>query len=400
MSTLGIDFGTTNSSASYIDSVGKPRAVRFIGHDLKMPSVISFYGGNPMFGYEAKYMLDNIYQLPSDEQKRLFATTIQSIKRKLDSKAMVAGHSHQDIISLFLKHIREQAQKASTPMQFDKLVLTHPVQFEEWQKTLLKDAAIDAGFDSVELLEEPVSAALGYLKSEDVQEEVKGMLVYDFGGGTFDVAYVTKQEGKFIVPIPPKGNSCCGGDDIDQAIYDYVINKARTVIGDEYAERRDLGLFFQCRRWKEMLSSMDNFPISVRSKKNPVLEFSHMLERRELDILSKPIIDTTINLTKCVYDEVKENRLPLDFILLIGGSSCMPIIKDRLKQCMPELEIRTTGTADIAVALGASYHAVKPVVVNPEDEWCFCMYDGKRILKTYNFCIYCGKPNYFKTGRL
>ena len=64
MSTLGIDFGTTNSSASYVDSFGKPQAIRFIGHDLKMPTVISFYGSNPMFGYEAKYMLDNVYQLP------------------------------------------------------------------------------------------------------------------------------------------------------------------------------------------------------------------------------------------------------------------------------------------------------------------------------------------------
>ena len=399
MSTLGIDFGTTNSSASYIDSLGKPQAIRFIGHDLKMPTVISFYGGNPMLGYEAKYMLDNVYQLPPAEQRRLNANTVDSIKRKLDNNGHICGRSHRDLISMFLKHVREQAEKACSPQCFDKLVLTHPVQFEEWKKMLLKDAATQAGFTSVELLEEPVSAALGYIKSEGSQN-VKGMLVYDFGGGTFDVAYVIKQDGKFVVPLPPKGDSHCGGDDIDQALYNYVVSKASPVIGNEYVEQRDLGLFFQCRRWKEMLSSMNNLLISVISKRNPSLNFSYMLQRSELERICGAVVDRTIHLTKSVYDEVKENRLPLDYILLIGGSSCMPMIKERLQQNMPGLEIRTTGTADVAVALGASYHAVTPVVVDPENEWCFCMYDGKKILKTYNFCIYCGKPNFFKTGKL
>ena len=110
--------------------------------------------------------------------------------------------------------------------------------------------------------------------------------------------------------------------------------------------------------------------------------------------------DKTIRLTKTVYDEVKANKLPLDFVLLIGGSSSIPMIRERLKQSMPDLEVRTTGTADTAVALGASYHAVNPVVVDPDNEWCYCMYDGKRILKTYNFCIYCGKPNFYKTGKV
>lgn len=110
------------------------------------------------------------------------------------------------------------------------------------EKMLLKDAATQAGFNNVELLEEPVSAALGYIKSEGAQN-VKGMLVYDFGGGTFDVAYVIKQDGKFVVPLPPKGDSHSGGDDIDQALYNYVVSKASPVIGNEYVEQRDLGLF-------------------------------------------------------------------------------------------------------------------------------------------------------------
>ena len=398
MSTLGIDFGTTNSSASYVKSDGTPEAIRFIGHDLKMPSIISFFGDTQMFGYEAQYLLDNSYGMSHKDQAELLSKTVKSIKRNLDQNAQVCGFSHKKVVSLFLKHIREQAQKACSPQQFDKLVLTHPVVFEEWKKQLLKDAALEAGFNSVDLLYEPVSAAIGYIGSERLQN-VRGMLVYDFGGGTFDVAYVMKQEGRFVVPFLPKGDFRCGGDDIDDAIYKFLVRKASPTIGNEYETKRDLGLLFQCRRWKEMLSSMENLPISIMSKRNPRVRFCYSLSRNDVESVAEGIVNNTVSLTKEVHDEAMNNRLPIDFVLLIGGSSNIPMIKKKLQEHIPNLEIRTTGTADIAVALGASYHAVKPVVVDPENEWCYCMYDGKRILKSYNFCIYCGKSNFFKTGK-
>lgn len=398
MSVLGIDFGTTNSSASYINSSGKPEAIRFMGHDMKMPSVVSFYNYNTMYGYEAKYLIENVYRLPQEEQEKLFASMIQSIKRNLQDNGTFCGYSHKDIVAMFIKHIREQAEKACAPQRFDSLVLTHPVQFEEWKKQLLKDAARQAGFNQVELLEEPVAAAIGYINSQG-NESVRGMLVYDFGGGTFDVAYVTLQDNKFVVPLAPQGDSHCGGDDIDQALYDYIAQKATKVTGDDYQNERDLGLYFNCRRWKEMLSEMQSMPITVMPKNRSGENFNHTLKRSELENLAANIVERTIRMTRSVYEEVKENRLPLDYILLIGGSSCIPMIQEKLKEALPDIEIRTTGTADIAVALGASCHAVHPVVVDPENEWCYCMYDGKKILKTYNFCIYCGKPNFFKTGK-
>lgn len=397
MSTLGIDFGTTNSSVSYIKPDGKPEAIRFIGHDLKMPSVISFYSNPPMYGYEAQYLLDNIFGMQPVDQRLLVQKTVKSIKKILSPTSRIEGCSHQEIVAMFLRHLKEQAQESCPIQHFDKLVITHPVQFEEWKKKLYQDAALQADFDSVELLYEPVSAALGYLGTEQIQD-VKGILVYDFGGGTFDVAYVTKQDGKFIVPLPPKGDSNCGGDDIDDSIYRLIVKKSRQVFGNEFETTRDLGLLFQCRRWKEMLSSMVNIPISVISKNNPVNRYSGNLTRKDIEEVALPYIDKTISLTKEVYDNVIENRLPIDFILLIGGSSSMPIIQEKIKETFPGLEIRTTGSADIAVALGASYYAVRPVTIDPENEWCYCIYDGKKILKSYNFCIYCGKPNFFKTG--
>lgn len=400
MSVLGIDFGTSYSSASFVNADGKPEAIRFSGNDMKMPSLVSFFNNaQPSVGYDVDWMLRNGFPAMSDVDKRKFMSSlVKSIKRSLKPNGVECGHSHRQVVALVLNHIREESDKACAPKHFDELVLTHPVQFEEWKKNLLIDAAREAGFKKVELLEEPVSAAIGYLCHESV-ENVRGMLVYDFGAGTFDVAYVTKHEGRFIVPIPPKGDSRCGGDDIDNAIYEYVTAKSAHTMGDEFTKQRDLNLLLSCRSWKERLSTMASVPIGIQSKLDLRKRYSETFEQRMLESLALPFIDRTVKLTKEVYDEVKENRLPLDFILLIGGSSQMPLISKRLNAVLPGVNIRTTGTVDIAVALGASYYSINPVEVNPEKEWCYCMYDGRKILKSYNFCIYCGKPNFYKTKK-
>ncbi len=396
MSTLGIDFGTSNSSASYIDHNNQPQAVRFVGQNEKMPSLVSFYGDQTSIGYKALFLYEGA--LPPDQKRLLFAQTAKSIKKELLPNGRFYNHSHRDIVSMILKHIKEESEKSCQPQVFDKLVLTHPVQFEEWKKELYREASLDAGFNEVELLQEPVSAALGYIGKKALNN-IRGILVYDFGAGTFDVAYVTKHDNRFIVPIPAKGDSNCGGDDIDECLYNFLIETARPIIGKEYDDQRDIGLLRQCTKWKEMLSTMDSLPVTIRSKTNPSV-FQYTLTRDKLNELSSPFVDKTISLTRSVYDEVKGNRLPLDFILLIGGSSNLPIIQKKLEAAFPDVAIRHTGDADLAVALGASYYSLKPVDIKPEEEWCYCMYCGKKILKSYNFCIYCGKENYLKTQNI
>ncbi len=397
MSTLGIDFGTSYSSSSFINADNKPQAVRFIGHNEKMPSIVSFYGGYVSIGYDADFLLtEAVHSLPPDEKGHLFAQTVKSIKRKLSENGTICNHSHRKIVSMILSHLKQESEKSCTPLTFKKLVLTHPVQFEEWKKNLLKGAALDAGFINVTLLPEPIAAAIGYCRQSGI-EKTKGLLVFDFGAGTFDVAYVTRHNDRFIVPLPSKGDSLCGGDDIDDALYRYFANEVKSTIGNEYENRRDLGLLLQCRRWKEMLSTMESIPISIVSKTNPTKRFNSILTRNKFNEITSSIIDKTISLTKSVFDEIKENRLPLDYILLIGGSSNIPSIRQKLKSTMPDVEIRATGDADIAVALGASFYSQNPIEINPEKEWCYCMYCGKKILKSYNFCIYCGKANYLKS---
>ena len=402
MSTLGIDFGTSFSTASYITSDGTPKAVKFPGHDTKMPSLVSYYNNQTIVGYTVTEYLKQISISGQDQLMEDFMkTTIKSIKTNLSVNGQRCGHSHREIVTTIIKHIKTESEKSCSPIIFDNLVLTHPAQFEEWKKDLIKTAAIAAGFNNVQLLPEPVSAAIGYLRclGHSDLSKTKGLLVYDLGAGTFDVAYVTKQDGHFIVPFPPNGDAHCGGDNLDDALYELLINKARPIIGNGYhTEEKDLGLLFRCRGWKEMLSTLDKIPISIFSQ-DMSKEFKYDLTRDEFEQIAKPTIRRTINLTKAIADDVKNNRLPLDFILLIGGSSCIPFVEKSLKAAIPDIDIRTTGDADIAVALGASCYAISPIEITPEKEWCYCMYDGKKILRSYNFCIYCGKHNFIKTGK-
>lgn len=392
--TLGIDFGTTNSSASYTLN-GNPEAIRFVGQDYKMPSLVTFFGGQTCVGFSAQDRLSGLPYMAENEQRDFYRSTVLSIKSNLDA-GNIAGHTPLEIVTLIISHIKQEAEKACSPIKFENLVLTHPIEFEERKKNLLKEAARGAGFSQVELLPEPVSAAMGYLKNDDT---VRGVIVYDFGGGTFDVAYVTKQDERFVVPFPGRGDSKCGGDDIDRALYSLVARKASAAIGPEYVNTMDMSLIFNCRRWKESLSISDNIPIWIASKKDISRKTNFTLTRSEFESAIAPIIDKTINLTVEIFNEVEKNRLPLDCILLIGGSSNIPMIKRRLEEAIPGVGIRTTGNSDIAVALGASFHAKTPVNLNSEEEWCYCMYDGKQILKSYNFCIFCGKPNFYKTGK-
>lgn len=398
MSTLGIDFGTSFCSASYIAADGKPKAIRFSGHDLKMPSLVSFYENNVFVGYDVSDRLK--YMSASPELGKFIGSTAKSIKTILNANDKFCGHSHREIVAIILNRIKRESERSCTAMTFDDLVLTHPANFEEYKKQLLKEAAKEAGFKNIQLLQEPVSAAIGFLSHINTTlTDIKGLLVYDFGAGTFDVAYVTKQDGQFVVPFTPVGDSHCGGDNIDEALYNLITEKAKEYIGNEYCERTDLDLLFDCRSWKEMLSSTDKITILVLSRNDSSKKFDYELTRKELEETIRPIVKKTITLTQNIVNEIKGNRLPLDFILLIGGSSNIPMVKTMLNEALPGVNVYSTGDADIAVALGASYYAKSPIEINPEKEWCYCMYDGKRILKSYKFCIYCGKPNFYKTGK-
>lgn len=406
MSVIGIDFGTSFCTASWVNpKTNVPEAIKFPNavNYYKIPSVVLFTSkGAPIVGYKAYQQLENAAS--ATDSNLLQSRTVTSIKRKMQRDGSCLGYSHQSIIALILSHVVEEARKAvAFSEQPDRLVLTHPVIFDEWKKTMLKAAAVEAGFkpENITLLEEPVSAALAYIMSNP-QVKVQGALVYDFGGGTFDVAYVQiDHQGKPLMPIAPDGDPLCGGDDIDLLIYD---NYDKLAVQQHHRHltvnplEADLAFLSECRREKEVLTSLPNEQFKPFL---PVME-EHSLERCEwkatkadYDKLIAPIIDTTITKTSSMLNAIRQKQLPLDVVLLIGGSSRIPQVHGRLAEILGgDQLIKIPDLIDTAVSVGGVFYAIEGFTKpRPKAETCFCTHCGQKISTADGFCMYCGAKN-------
>lgn len=406
MSVISIDFGTSFCTASWVNpKTNVPEAIMFPNavNYYKIPSMVMFpQNGNPIVGYKVYQQLE--YAASAVDSNLLQSRTVTSIKRKMQRNGSYLGHSHQSIIALILSHVVEEATNAvAFPEYPDRLVLTHPVIFDEWKKSMLRAAAIEAGFqdENITLLEEPVSAALAYIKSNP-QVKVQGALVYDFGGGTFDVAYVQiDHQGKPLMPLDSDGDSQCGGDDIDLLIYD---NWDKLAMQQHHRhltlnpQEADLAFLSQCRKQKELLSSSPNERFIQLM---PMME-GHGLERcywktteTEYNNLIAPILDTTMTKTLSMLKIIQQKQLPLDVVLLIGGSSRIPQVHERLAEILGGDElIKTTGQIDTAVSVGGVFYAVEGFT-NPKSkaDVCFCTHCGQKISTADGFCMHCGTKN-------
>ncbi|MCR5679148.1 MAG: Hsp70 family protein [Prevotella sp.] len=421
MSAIGIDFGTSFCSASWVNpQSGRPEVIMF--HETgttKIPSVVFFpEKGDPIVGQGPFLQLENLGGLRDDQRQMVLQATVQSIKRKMKRggcyRTALRDYSHAEIVGMILKKIRTEAERSCVFTEpITELVLTHPVMFEEWKKELLKDASMQAGFNKVTLLEEPVSAAIGYIGSNN-QANTKGVMVYDMGAGTFDVAYVqiehTGRNTEYHIPVQPRGDALCGGDDIDMVLYQEWEQMARSQYGRPLSSHDgevDLGFLYRCRKGKELLSDMPQYMFNELLPPlpgKPLQRLQMNITRQEFNDKIAKVIDRTINKTQELLDDISAQNLPLDYAILIGGSSRIPLVAERLQQILGEVPVRTTGTVDAAVALGASYYSLAKEHVyrcsnenksnNADTEECFCIYCGKKYKKLFRYCMYCGKPNY------
>lgn len=414
--TIGIDFGTSFCSASWINpATGKPEAVRFkdTGSE-KIPSIIAFSKSGKAFVGSGPYtQLENLAVDPTltEEEREMqlcnFYTGIKTHIRQ-GNKWMRPDKTYTDdeLIAIILKKIKEEVEISCTiDGTIDKVVLTHPVQFEVWKKDILKHSAALAGFSKVKLLREPESAALYAVKANLIPSNCRGLLVYDFGAGTFDVSYIQiESDGELHMPVQPQGDAHCGGDDIDRALYEdwskYIKATKGKDIGLNSGEL-DIAFLYRCRRQKEQLSKgflqdeIREYIPGLGSVRRPFAEddFNRIIE---------PIVDRTIAKVQTVLNEIKKKQLPLTHAVLIGGSSNLPLVKDKMQSALGNnVKIITTGNYDIAVAVGALYslnvkiETPKPAEQpKPQPKECFCIHCGKKIMTSHKVCMYCGKPNY------
>jgi molecular chaperone DnaK (HSP70) len=365
MKTIGIDFGTSFCTAAWINpGTQRPEAINFYSNGRpKIPSVVYYSENEVIVGETAYSLLENSYLMKEPEKSKVIGSVVQSVKRDMQkgrTTYLPCGRNitDEEIIADILRFIRQDVETSCyNGSRIDKAVITHPVIFQNWQKEILTHAAKRAGFQSVVLLEEPVAAAIGYASiTPDIG---KGILVYDLGGGTFDVAFVLREEdGTFRVPVQPEGDPFCGGNDIDLVLYDLWEREAQNHFKRNISDlpgKVDLGFITRCRRQKETLSNKESNRFSEVLPPPHLNTIELTLHRSDFNQQIAGIIDRTIQKTKLLLTKVQASGYKIDTAVMIGGSSRIPLVFEQLQSILP-VTPRRVMQVDVAVALGAVMH--------------------------------------------
>ena len=362
MAALGIDYGSSYTTVSWINPRhGKPETVKFNGDgSVKYPSVILGYAKGLVTGYQALNYLEEVDKLPPEERIELLANFIPSLKRILDPNGIEfigdKEYTHKQLLEFFFKQIKQMANShCGNEVFFDSVVLSHPVDFEEANVQMLKQTLFSSGFKDVKTQLEPIAAVMGYGIDHEIPEG-QGILVFDFGGGTIDVAYAQKHLGSYNILCEPRGDKFCGGQDIDMLLYEDLRKKVLVKYDMDISKGNmvDLGMLNSCRRLKEHFSdSNDVHETSIFFVKDGRINtYKYKLNRESFNSIIGPKIADAINVAKAVIKQTEAKQFKIDKVLLIGGSSQLTLVQQMLTDILPEATIDTCGEKDIAVALG------------------------------------------------
>ena len=345
---LGIDLGTTNSVVSYLQADGKVKVIPNPEGTMTTPSVVAFKAsGEEIVGNAAK------------RQAVTNPDTVSSIKRKMGSaekvhiKATNKDYTPQEISAKILSYMKKYAEE-NIGQKVQKAVITVPAYFNDAQRQATKDAGQIAGLDVVRIINEPTAAALAY--GLDTQKSEK-ILVYDLGGGTFDVSILDIGDGTFEV-ISTAGDNKLGGDDWDKVVADWIKAQIKIETGldvtDKMAEQRFLDAAEKAKiELSSSLSATISLPFIAMSSNGPV-NFETTLSRAKFQDMTKHLLARTEEPVRRALADAGIKASELDQVLLIGGSIRMPAVQELVKKLTgktPNLSVNP----DEAVSIGAAF---------------------------------------------
>ena len=348
---IGIDLGTTNSCVAVMEG-GKPEVITNAEGVRTTPSVVAFTKtGERLVGEPAKR------QAVTNAEK-----TISSIKRSMgtDMRVDIEGkkYSPQEISAMILQKLKADAEN-HLGEKVTEAVITVPAYFNDAQRQATKDAGKIAGLDVKRIINEPTAAALAYgLDNENEQK----IMVYDLGGGTFDVSIIEIGDGVIEV-LSTCGDNHLGGDDFDQKITDYMLGEFKKMEGvdlssDKMALQR---LKEAAEKAKKELSTATttniNLPFITATAEGPK-HFDMNLTRAKFDELTHDLVDRTAKPVTDALQEAGISASELGKVLLVGGSTRIPAVQDKVKQLTGH-EPSKTLNPDECVALGASIQGGK-----------------------------------------
>ncbi len=347
--TIGIDLGTTNSCVAVIEG-GEPVVITNAEGSRTTPSVVAFSKtGERLIGQVAKR------QAISNPDK-----TISSIKREMGSayKVTIDGKSYspQEISAMILQKLKADAE-AYLGEKVTQAVITVPAYFTDAQRQATKDAGKIAGLDVKRIINEPTAAALSYGIDKENDQKV---MVYDLGGGTFDVSIIEMGDGVQEV-LATAGNNRLGGDDFDKRIVDWIIAEFRKDTGinlsndpvvmqrlKEAAEKAKIEL-------SGVTTSQINLPFITADANGPK-HLDLTLTRAKFDELTADLVESTMGPVRSALKDSGLSLSQIDKVLMVGGSSRIPAVQDAVKKLIGKEPFKGINP-DECVAIGAAIQA-------------------------------------------
>lgn len=342
---IGIDLGTTNSCVAVMEG-GEPIVVANPEGNRTTPSVVSFKNGERQIGEVAK------------RQAITNPNTIQSIKRHMgtDYKEEIEGKEYtpQEISAILLQYLKSYAEDYLGET-VDKAVITVPAYFNDAERQATKDAGRIAGLEVERIINEPTAAALAY--GIDKADQDQTVLVYDLGGGTFDVSILDIGDGTFEV-IATAGDNRLGGDDFDQVVMDYMIQEFKKENGvdlaqDKMAQQR---LKDAAEKAKKDLSGVAQTQISlpfITAGEAGPLHLEMTLTRAKFEELSSDLVERTMGPTRQAMRDAGLSPSEIDKVILVGGSTRIPAVQEAIKKEIGKDPSKGVNPDEV-VALGAA----------------------------------------------
>ncbi len=345
---IGIDLGTTNSCVAVMEG-GNPNVITNSEGARTTPSVVAFQkDGERIVGQVAKR------QAVTNADR-----TIMSIKRKMGTSEKVTidgkAYTPQEISAMILSKLKQDAE-AYLGEPVSQAVITVPAYFNDSQRQATKDAGKIAGLEVLRIINEPTAAALAYGMSDKDQT----IMVYDLGGGTFDVSILEIGDGVFEV-LSTNGDTHLGGDDFDQRIIDFLVAEFKKAEGIDLSTDK-----MAMQRLKEA-AEKSKIELSTTTTSNVNLPFitadatgpKHMditLTKAKFDELTADLVDRTLTCIRNAMRDAGKSASDIDEVLLVGGSSRIPAVQDAVKKEMGK-EPHKGINPDECVAVGAARQA-------------------------------------------
>ena len=343
--TIGIDLGTTNSCVAVFEG-GEAKVIANPEGERTTPSVVAFKKGDIIVGGAAK------------RQMVVNPDTIRSIKRLMGTSKKVKAngkeYTPEEVSAMILGDLKKTAE-AYLGEKVDKAVITVPAYFNDAQRQATKNAGKIAGLEVERIINEPTAAALAY--GLDKQENTQTVLVYDLGGGTFDVSILELGDGVFEVKST-SGNNHLGGDDYDERIVKYLVEEVEKEHGVDLSDDKMAMQRLQdaAEKAKKDLSGMTTTQISLpflAQGDDGVINFELSLSRAKFESLTDDLTESTLEPVRKALKDAKLKASDIDKVLLVGGSTRIPKVQEVIKKELGK-EPSKGVNPDEVVAMGAA----------------------------------------------